>query len=110
MKLPNGEKVIIDEDKLIEYVLSPTHRKGRHHAELFERLLGIDQGRWWMLYSALRRAAADGVAVPGRPSPHGRKYEIRFQMTGPRGDRTILSAWMIRTGEDRPRLVTAYVL
>jgi hypothetical protein len=84
MQLPNGDKAIIDEDKLIEYALSPTHRIGRHHAELFRRLLGIQQKDWQKLHEALRRAAVEQETTPGRSSEFGTKDEIRFPMTGPR--------------------------
>jgi hypothetical protein len=109
MKLPNGEQAIIDEEKIVNYLLDPLHREGRHHAELFKRLIGIDRSSWGQLRDALRAAAHDGEAVAGRKSDFGTKYEIKFSMTGPLGTRIIFSVWMIRSGELQPRLVTAYV-
>jgi hypothetical protein len=109
VKLPNGSQAIIDGEKILTYLLDPLHRLGRHHAELFRRLLGIDRNSWWVLRDALQTAARDGEATPGRPSGFGTKYEIRFQMTGPKGNHIILSIWMIRSGESEPRLVTAYL-
>jgi hypothetical protein len=109
MKLPNGDRAIIDEEKVLNYVLDPLHREGRHHAALFQRLLGIERADWLALVTALRSAARDGDAIAGKVSPFGTKYEVRFPMTGPQGTRIILSVWMIRTGEADPRLVTAYV-
>jgi hypothetical protein len=109
MKMPNGDLAIIDDEKLLSYLLDPLHRYGRHHAELFRQLIGIDRDTWWQLHEALRKAASDGEATAGKPSEFGTKYEIRFSMTGPAGSRTILSVWMIRSGESVPRLVTAYV-
>jgi hypothetical protein len=109
MKLPNGERAVINVEKLLNYLLDPLHREGKHHAELFRALVGIDRNSWRRLDDALRGAARDGDAAEGRSSEFGTKYEIRFPMTGPRGTRTILSVWMIRAGESVPRLVTAYV-
>jgi hypothetical protein len=109
MKLPSGSQAIIDDEKITNYLLNPLHRHGRHHAELFHRLLGVDRDSWQRLHSELRRAAANEGALPGRASEFGVKYEIRFSMTGPRRSHTILSVWMIRTGESAPRFVTAYV-
>jgi hypothetical protein len=109
VKLPNGSQAIIDEEKILSYLLDPLHRHGRHHAELFRRLLGIDRDSWWLLREALQTAARDGGATPGRPSGFGTKYEIRFQMTGPKGNHIILSIWMICSGESQPPLVTAYL-
>ncbi|HWB52909.1 MAG TPA: hypothetical protein VG722_01910 [Tepidisphaeraceae bacterium] len=98
MKLPKGEHAIIDEEKILNYLLDPLHREGRHHAELFRRLIGVTRDSWTHLYDALRTAARDGEAIPGKKSKFGTKYEIRFSMTGPRETRTILSVWMIRFG------------
>jgi hypothetical protein len=41
MRLPNGERVLIEDRKLLDYVLNPLHPVGRHHAALFAQLLGI---------------------------------------------------------------------
>ena len=109
MKLPNGAQAIIEDNKIRDYLLSPLHRHGRHHAELFRRLLGIERDSWQRLHAALLQAAKDEEAILGRDSKYGTKYEIKFSMTGPAGSRTILSVWMIRAGESAPRLVTAYV-
>jgi hypothetical protein len=109
LKLPNGDQAIIDEEKILSYLLDPLHRHGRHHAELFRRRLGINRDAWMLLYEALQTAAREGEATPGQPSSFGLKYEIRFQMTGPKGNHIIFSVWMIRSGESRPRLVTAYL-
>ncbi|HUB27162.1 MAG TPA: hypothetical protein VL992_17175 [Tepidisphaeraceae bacterium] len=109
MKLPNGDQAIIEAEKILDYLLDPLHRYGRHHAELFRRLLGIDRSNWQILDDALRNAARYGQANVGSTSTYGTKYEIRFEMTGPKGSYTILSVWMIRSGESQPRLVTAYL-
>jgi hypothetical protein len=40
---------------------------------------------------------------------HGRKYEIRGILRGPSGRASlVVTIWIIREGEDEPRLVTAY--
>lgn len=61
------------------------------------------------LGTELKRVAREDEAVPGHPSAFGGKYEIRSRMTGPRGDCTVLSVWIIPGGESVPRLVTAYI-
>jgi hypothetical protein len=49
MKLPNVEAAVISEDKITGYLLSTTHRDGRHKAAFF---LGFgftaDAGRRWL--------------------------------------------------------------
>ena len=61
------------------------------------------------LWSALLAAAEMREASPGGPSPYGAKFEVRFEMTGPRGTYTILSIWIIEDGQQNPRLVTAFI-
>ena len=109
MKLPNGDKAVIDERKLWGYVLNPRHPKGESHAFLFDRLLGINLSNWTILRDELLRAACEGDARVGKPSEHGKKFEIRFSMAGPRGTYTVVSVWFIPKGEDDPRLITSYV-
>ncbi|MEX2219986.1 MAG: DUF6883 domain-containing protein [Phycisphaerales bacterium] len=109
MRLPNAEYAIVDDRKLLEYVLNPDHPVGRHHAALFERVLGVARTDAIVLRQALLAAAISAEATPGRPSPHGRKYETRFTMTGRAGSATVLAVWLVETGTDNPRLITCYV-
>jgi hypothetical protein len=63
-----------------------------------------------LLLTALEEAAATGVAVTGKVDKYGQRYVIDFEFTGPGGNATIRSAWIIRTNESTPRLVTCYIL
>jgi hypothetical protein len=110
VKLPNSERALIDPQKLIAYSLDPEHDEGRHKALLFESLLGISRHNVKLLLDALEQAALTGDAVLGKLDTYGQRYTIDFDFTGPSGTATIRSAWIIRTGEDFPRLVTCYIL
>ena len=109
MKLPNGHLAIVEDDKLLDYVLDPQHPVGRHHAALFERLLGLTRANLEVLRDALLEAAAQQEVEPGKSSPYGQKFDMRFEMTGSRGAKTVLAVWLIEAGDDRPRLITCYV-
>jgi uncharacterized protein DUF6883 len=109
VKLPNGEHAIVEDRKVIEYMLNPLHPVGGPKAHLFNTLLGFNASNWQVLRDSLVRAAKDEEAIEGRASPFGQKYELRFQMTGKRRSYTILSIWIIPVGESNPRLVTAYI-
>src|SRR5688500_7365694 len=109
MKLPNGHRAVVPDEKLSDYLLNEQHETQPGHAELFRRLLDIGPENAEDLRSALLDAAATMDATPGSPSPHGSKYEVRFEMTGPRKTYTILSVWIIARGKDYPRLVTAFI-
>ena len=109
MKLPNGDCAIVDDAKLLDYVLNPAHPVGRHHAELFRRLLGITRDHYLILRNALLEGASNQEVQPGQESRYGQKYEMRIPFGGPQGTKVILAVWLIEAGDDRPRLVTCYV-
>ena len=72
MKLPNGEHAIVPRAKVVDYLLSDTHRDGRHKATFFKSF-GFAVEAWEMLARALREHAAehDVVLVQVSPPPQG---------------------------------------
>jgi hypothetical protein len=110
VKLPNSERALVDPQKLTDYSLDSEHDEGRHKAHLFESLLGISHHNAQLLIDAVQRAALTGEAVLGKLDKYGQRYVIDFSYSGPGGTAIIRSAWIIRTGEDFPRLVTCYIL
>jgi hypothetical protein len=110
MKLPNGESVIVEIEKLRDYCLSQRHPRGRHKARLFLSLLGLTTAHAEELRMELIEAALKGNAAIGASDQYGTRYIIDFELT--RGARTaeIRSCWMIRSGEGTPRFVTCYIL
>ena len=110
MKLPNGRRAFIDRRKLEDYCLSPTHREGRNKARVFKQAVGLDQTKATVLLQALRSAAMQSNAKRGTVDQYGQRYTIDFELRGPAGLTTIRSAWIVRAGEDAPRLTTCYVL
>lgn len=108
MRLPNGDRAIVDETKVRDYLLSVSHPIGRFKA-LFFRELGYVEGDWEKLLNELRELGSTGEAHPGQSSEYGQKFEIRGTIEGPSGTRaSIVTVWIVLTGEDVPRLVTAY--
>jgi len=107
--LPAGEQAVVEDAKLLDYVLNPEHPVGRHHAGLFERLLGITRVNFEVLKDQLLQAAMIVEVEPGRPSPFGEKFEMRCPVRGPLGTRPVLAVWMREEGQASPRLITCYV-
>jgi hypothetical protein len=109
MKLPNGARAIVEIRKLREYCLNPQHPRGRNKARVFASA-GIREADAEELKTALRAAARHGEAVRGAANPYGQRYIVDFDMA--RHGRTvrIRSAWIVRAGEDLPRLTSCYVL
>jgi len=108
VQLPEAENSVIEPRKLRDYLLSPMHPVGRFKAAFFARL-GYNQNDWGALAADLRIHVREGEATEVGPSPFGRKFEVRGEITGPSGHRTeIVTVWIILEGEDYPRLITAY--
>ena len=106
MKLPNGDRADLG-TKLTDYSLNPLHRHGQHKARVFESVLGITLANSEVLADALV-GAADAVAKGD--NGFGQIYVLRFQMTTGKGTATVLSAWIVRHGEDFPRLTTCFIV
>jgi hypothetical protein len=67
------------------------------------------QDRWQKLELALREHANRHDAHPSDMSEYGTKYEVTGALVGPDGRTAeVLVAWIVRTGENVPRLITAH--
>ena len=110
MRLPNGEHADLG-DKVEQYVLNSFHRDGKHKARVFKSVLGITLENRSVLADGIRQAAATSVEAELRGnSGHGELYVLRFPLQTAFGAATVLTAWIIRNGEDFPRLTTCYIL
>jgi len=108
VKLANGARATVEIRKLREYCLNPKHPRGRNKARVFASA-GIREADAEELKTALRTAARDGEAVLGAANPYGQRYVVDFDMARGRTVR-IRSTWIVRAGEDLPRLTSCYVL
>ena len=107
VRLPNPDKAMVPQAKIEAYLLSPAHLVGRHK-QVFFKSLGYAQSEWRFLERDIR-AFASRDARATRRTKYGQKYEVRGAITGP-NDHTarIVTAWIVRGGEDFPRFLTAY--
>jgi hypothetical protein len=110
MKMPKGDRALIDPRKITDYCLSPDHDDGKHKARLFHDLLGLSSENAALLLDALKRAAVNGDATLGKLDKYGQRYVIDFEFAGPGVQAILRSAWIVRSDEDFPRLVTCYIL
>ena len=110
MKTPNGARADLG-TKIEDYVLNPRHREGRHKSRVFDSMLGITTANKAILISGLRTAIenSDDAEFQGN-NGHGDVYVLRFSLATERAAAAVLSAWIIRDGEDFPRLITCYIL
>lgn len=109
MRLPNPERAIVDIAKLADYCLSLEHEVGKHKARVFRSALGITQtdARW------LQSKLFEAVHLDAIHTGHfgfGELYVIDFELKCHNRAATARSGWIVRTGEDFPRLTTCYLL
>src|SRR5262249_41989593 len=109
MKLPNAERAVVDRRKLEEYCLNPLHPRGRHKARVFAGV-GIGQSDADLLRETLLAAASNAEAQPGATSPFGQRYIVDFDLVREAATVRVRSTWIVRIGEDLPRLTSCYVL
>ncbi len=110
MRLPNGERAELG-TKLHDYTLNPLHPDGRHKARVFESVLGITLANAHVLSDVLLKNAANSNAFVSKgDNGFGEVFVIRFPLITGKGDATVLSAWIVRHGEDFPRLATCYIV
>ena len=109
MKLPGGDKAIVDEQKLVGYCLDPEHPRGKHKARVFAHALGFTAANANELRNILLAAAANEDATPTGSDEFGKRFVIESKATGPVGSAVIRSSWILRADEDSPRLTSCYV-
>jgi hypothetical protein len=109
MKLPKGERAIVDIRKLQDYCLNARHPRGRNKARVFASV-GIRQADAEVLRTALVMAASNAEARLSAASPYGRRYIVDFDLARQARTVRVRSAWIVRIGEDLLRLTSCYVL
>ena len=110
VKLPNGINAVVDVMKLRDYCLNPGHPEGRHKARVFRATLGMEREDVEELRAALLAAARDQDADATEADEYGERYVLDFSLRHEGREARVRSAWIIRKGENFPRLTSCYVL
>ena len=110
MKLPNYERPLVPREKIVDYLLSPIHKDGRGKAAFFSRF-GFTPESWQTLAEALLRHAARHEVAKAEATPFGTRYVVEGGLETPDGRTPLVRVvWFVETGEETPRLATAYPL
>lgn len=108
MRIPNADRAVIDPAKLHGYLLSRKHPVGRAKAAFF-LALGYASEDWRQLEADIRGQHLTHDATREELTRYGQKYVIRATLVGPLGrSAEVVSVWVVRTGEEFPRFLTAY--
>jgi len=108
MKLPRHEFAVVPQEKLVNYLLSTTHRDGRHKAAFFNEF-GFSASNWQSLADALMRHVAEHEVAREAATEFGVRYVVEgiMEMADSR-EALVRSVWFIDQDQDTPRFVTAY--
>lgn len=108
MKLPNAEHARVDRAKVVDYLLSPDHEKGGPKAG-FSLGFGFTRERWEVFAEALRIHGASHEVVRIVPTQHGMRYVLDGILAVPDGRNPVVrTVWQVDSGDDVPRLISAY--
>ncbi|HEY5893971.1 MAG TPA: hypothetical protein VIT91_12140 [Chthoniobacterales bacterium] len=110
MNLPNALRAAVERRKIADYLLAFDHPEGSGKAEFFTRF-GFTADDWEVLACALIEHARTHPISSTSESKYGIKYRIDGPIRCPDGrSPSIRAVWVIDTGADAPRLVTAHPL
>ncbi len=108
MTVPNAERAIIAVEKLTEYLLNVSHKRGAAKARLLLGL-GYRTDAPGVLEADLRTQHLSLAVTRTSENAYGAVYEIEGPIKAP-GGKTVrfCSIWQVDTGTDVPRFITMY--
>lgn len=109
MKLPNPDKLVVEREKILDYLLNSAHRYGASKARFFTGF-GFRLEEWERLAEALREHGRT-QEVQVRETGFGPRYAVEGNMNTPSGRRPrVRTVWQMDQGAVAPRLISAYPL
>lgn len=109
MFLPGVNEAVIEEAKILDYLLSTDHPEGRSKANFFSSF-GFQRDAWTVLKEALLSHAESNEISEVKISPFGTKYVIDGHISTPSGETPLVRCVWIVEGDKPPRLVTSHPL
>jgi hypothetical protein len=110
MKLPNCNELVVECEKIADYLLNEGHRFGASKARFFAAF-GFRLAAWDELAQALRNHGKTHEVTKMRATDFGPRYEVEGTLTCPNGRQPrVRSVWQLEEGAVAPRLITAYPL
>ena len=108
MRMPGADKLIVEREKIVDYLLNAVHPDNGGKARFFLRL-GFNPDDWQQMAAALRKAVENRAFSKIVASSHGTKYIVDSWIESPSGKTPLVrTIWIVDLGLEAPRLVTAY--
>jgi hypothetical protein len=110
MKLPNASGLIVEREKIADYLLNPAHRYGASKARFF-MTFGFRIEAWERLAEALREHGRIHEVARVVETGFGPRYVVEGGLNTPGGRRPqVRTVWQMDEGAVAPRLISAYPL
>jgi hypothetical protein len=110
LKLPNAPSAIIDLVKLRAYCLNAAHPRGRHKARVFRDALGLTVADAEWLQQRILEAIQNLPAEKQETDNFGGRWRVDLPLARQGKSAVLRTGWIIKTGEEFPRLITCWVL
>jgi hypothetical protein len=110
VRLPNAGRAVVDIIKLRDYCLNADHPRGRHKARLFAAALDITAANASELRELFLQGIRNQDAVHGISDSYGDRYTIDMPVARLGRKAVVRTAWIVKSGEDFPRLTSCFVL
>jgi hypothetical protein len=110
MKLPNATELIVEREKILDYLLNAAHRYGASKARFFAEF-GFRIENWEQLADALREHGRTHEITRQQETGFGPRYAVEGELNTPTGRRPrVRTVWQMDEGAIAPRLISAYPL
>lgn len=110
MMLPCADALIVEREKITDYLLNPAHRYGASKARFFAAF-GFRTEEWETFAHALREHGRSHAVTKVKETGFGPRYEVEGELIAPDGRRPrVRTVWQLDEGEVAPRLITTYPL
>lgn len=110
MKLLNTDRLVVEREKIVDYLLNPAHRYGASKARFFGEF-GFRLEEWRRLADALHEHGCAHDVVRTVETGFGPRYTVEGELKTPSGRRPrVRSVWQMDQGAVAPRLISAYPL
>ena len=110
MRLPNADELVVEREKIVDYLLNADHQAGATKAAFFDHF-GFRIEEWEALAVALLEHGRDNHVIRMTETGFGPRYVVEGEIRTPDGRQPrIRSVWQFDRGQIAPRLITAYAL
>jgi hypothetical protein len=106
--LPGPERLPVEREKIVDYLLNPNHRYSASKARFFGAF-GLRREDWEVLRDALCEHGRRWELTIMTETGFGPRHEVHGELETPDGRRPLIcTVWRLDAAQTAPRLITAY--